>query len=160
MKFILGRQINIEVFYKLITPFWVCKPGMPKVPKIKSVHIFAKAWWMKLVFCLQINTEIFYKLIVSIWVCMFVCVLFPFTVKASLLIEQNNKCNARVQVSYVMLRKWFCAKYLCCHIIDNHSRDLQASNCVKECQTVKRVLNQAKLWELKDNILKISQNQQ
>ena len=31
-------QINIEVFYKFILSFWVC---VPKVPKIKSSHIFA-----------------------------------------------------------------------------------------------------------------------
>ena len=36
MKNILHLQINTEVFYKLIV-----QPGMPKVPKIRSLHIFA-----------------------------------------------------------------------------------------------------------------------
>ena len=40
----------------------------------------------------------------------------------------NHKCNARDQASDVMLRKWFCVKNLRRHAIDNHSRDLQASN--------------------------------
>ena len=55
MKFIFGIQINIKVFCKLILSFWVCatrhggvQPGMPKVPKIKTLHIFAiypeKTW--------------------------------------------------------------------------------------------------------------------
>ena len=46
---------------------------MSKVPKIRSLHIFAicpeKHLAMKLIFCVQINTRIFYKLIVSLWVC-------------------------------------------------------------------------------------------
>ena len=46
---------------------------MPKVPKIRGLHIFAiyseKAQRMKLIFCLQINTEVFYKWIVSLRAC-------------------------------------------------------------------------------------------
>ena len=45
--------------------------------------------------------------------------------------KQNNKCNARDQASDVVLRKLLCVKHLCRHIIDNHSRDLQASNCAR-----------------------------
>ena len=41
MTFIFGMQINMEVFYKLITSFGCLQPGMPKVLKIRSVHIFA-----------------------------------------------------------------------------------------------------------------------
>ena len=51
-----------------------------------------------------------------------------------------------VQVSDGMLRKYFRVKYLCRHVIDNHSRNLQAGNCAKECQ-----LNHAKPQEIKDN---------
>ena len=45
--------------------------------------------------------------------------------------KQNNKCNARDQASDVVLRKLLCVKYLRRHVIDNHSRDLQAGNCAK-----------------------------
>ena len=48
-----------------------------------------------------------------------------------LLAEQNNKCNARDQASDAVLRKLLCVKYVCRHVIDNHSRDLQASNCAR-----------------------------
>ena len=58
--------------------------------------------------------------------CVGVCMcLFPFTVK-TFLTEQNNKCNARVQVSDGMLTKSFCVKYLYRHVIENHNRDLEA----------------------------------
>ena len=63
-----------------------------------------------------------------------------------LLTEQNNKCNARAQISDDMLRKRFCVKYLRHHVIDNHSKDLQASKCAKECQ-----LNRTKPREVKGN---------
>ena len=53
----------------------------------------------------------------------------------------------RVQASDVMLKKFFCAKYL----IDNHSTDFQTSNSTKECQ-----FNRAKPREVKSNSLKIS----
>ena len=41
MKFIFGMQINIKVLFKLILSFWVCAPGMPKLPEIRSLHILA-----------------------------------------------------------------------------------------------------------------------
>ena len=41
MKFIFGMQINIVVFDKLILSFGCVQPGMPKVCKIRSLHIFA-----------------------------------------------------------------------------------------------------------------------
>ena len=41
MKFIFGMQINTEVVYKLILSFWVCATRHAKVPKIRSLHIFA-----------------------------------------------------------------------------------------------------------------------
>ena len=40
IKFIFSMQINIEVFYKLILSIWVFELGMPKEPKIRSLHIF------------------------------------------------------------------------------------------------------------------------
>ena len=59
-----------------------------------------------------------------------------------------------VQVSDAMLRKYFCFKYLCRHVIDNHSRNLRAGNCTKECQ-----LNRAEPGESKENSYKRSKNQ-
>ena len=50
-----------------------------------------------------------------------------------------------------MLRKYFFVKNLCRHVTDNHSRDLQASNCAKE-----RRLNRAKPRDVKDNSYKLS----
>ena len=40
MTFIFGMQINIELFTKPILSNRVCVTRMPKVPKIKSLHIF------------------------------------------------------------------------------------------------------------------------
>ena len=59
-------------------------------------------------------------------VCMCACLFLP--------AEQNNKCNTRDQVSHVVLSKYFRMKNLRRHAIDNHSRDVQISNCAKECQ--------------------------
>ena len=59
------------------------------------------------------------------------------------------------QVSDGMLRKYFCVKNLCYHVVDNHSRDFQASNCLKECQ-----LNREEPREVKDNFYKLSRYQQ
>ena len=39
-----------------------------------------------------------------------------------------------VRVSDGILRKYFCVRCLCHHIIDNYNRDHQAGNCAKECQ--------------------------
>ena len=36
MKCIFGVQINIEVFYKLIVPFWVCIPKHAQRTQIRS----------------------------------------------------------------------------------------------------------------------------
>ena len=74
LKFVFGMQINIKVFYKLILSFWVSVyPGMLKVPKIGSLHIFAtspeKSGGWSWYFCLQINAKVSYKQIASLWVC-------------------------------------------------------------------------------------------
>ena len=73
------------------------------------------------------------------WVCMFISFLrkgFYWLSKA---------------ISDGMLRKFFCIKYLCCHVIDNYSRNLQTGNCANECQ-----INQAKPRKVKDNSYKLS----
>ena len=72
---------------------------------------------------------------VCVCLCVRVCV---YCLLPKWLLTEQNKCNARDQTSDVMLRKYFCVKKLCRQVIENHSRDLQASNCAKECQ-----LNQA-----------------
>ena len=45
--------------------------------------------------------------------------------------EQNDKYNTTVQVSDVMLRKYFCVKNLSRHVIDKQSKNLQAGNCAR-----------------------------
>ena len=64
-------------------------------------------------------------------VCVCVCVFVSFLRKASPDLKKNNKCNARLQASDVVLRKLLGVKYLDCHVIGNHSRDLPASNCAR-----------------------------
>ena len=67
-------------------------------------------------------------------------------------ISFHNKCNARDQVSDVVLRKLLCVKYLCRHIIDNHSRDLQASNCARaSIKPGGATRNKRQLLELSEN---------
>ena len=63
-----------------------------------------------------------------------------------LLTEQINEFNSGDHASDVVLRKHFCVKNFCRHVIDNYSRDLQTSNCAKECQ-----LNRTEPQEVKDN---------
>ena len=91
---------------------------------------------------------------VCVCVCVCVCLspftecLFPFTV---LLTEQNNKLNARVQVSDGMLQKDIYIKYLCLCVKDIHKKNLQADTYAKECQ-----LNRAEPQEVKGNSYKFS----
>ena len=69
---------------------------------------------------------------VCVCVCMCVCVCVYFLSPSRLLLtEQNNKCNARVQVSDGKLSRYYCTKGFC--VKDNHRKNLQASNCAKEC---------------------------
>ena len=72
MKF-FGAQINIEVFHKLIVPFWVCVTRYAQNTKNKKFaylcSIFRKSRGIRLIFCMQINTKVFHKLIVSLWLC-------------------------------------------------------------------------------------------
>ena len=68
-----------------------------------------------------------------------------------LLTEQNNKCDARVQVRDGMVWNFFCIKDLCLRVKDNHRKNLQAGNSAKECK-----LNRAKPQEIKGNSCKLS----
>ena len=62
-----------------------------------------------------------------------------------------SKCNVRDQVSDDMLRKYFCVKNLCRHVISDH----QAGNSAKVCQ-----LKRQKPREVKDNSYKLYRNKQ
>ena len=64
-------------------------------------------------------------LVLCVCVCVCVCV-FPSTVKASP--DCNKTINVMPEIRPAML---CCVKNLCRHVIDNHSRDLQASSCAK-----------------------------
>ena len=70
-KFIFCMQINIEVFYKVIS-FLLSVTTHAQSTQNKFAYlcnISIKALGMKLIFCLQINTNVFYKMIVSLLVC-------------------------------------------------------------------------------------------
>ena len=64
-------------------------------------------------------------------VCVCVCLFISFHRRGFSWLKQNDKCNARDQACDVVLRKLLCLKYLHRHVIDNHSRDLQAANCAR-----------------------------
>ena len=68
---------------------------MPKVPKIKSLHIFAispeKNFGDEVDFGLQIKVKVFYKLIVSIWVCVARHAQSTRNSKFAIYIKQNAK---------------------------------------------------------------------
>ena len=92
-------------------------------------------------------------LCVRVCVCVCVCVFLSFHCRGFSWLKQNNKYNARDQASDVELRKSFCVKYIHHHIIDNHSRDLQASNYARVS------IKQGRAMRNKRQLLKISENQ-
>ena len=80
-----------------------------------------------------------------------VCVFISFYRRGFSWLKQNNKCNARDQASDVVLRKSLCVKYIH-HHIDNHSRDLQASNCARvSIKPGGATRNKRQLLELSEN---------
>ena len=81
------------------------------------------------------------------------CVFISFHRKGFSWLKQN-KCNARDQTSDVVLRKLLCVIYLHHHVIDNHSRDLQASNCTRVS------IKPGRATRSKRQLLKLSKNQQ
>ena len=85
---------------------------------------------------------------VCVCVCACVCVFvfIYFHRKGFSWLNKTINVMSEVQVRDGMLRKYFCVKNLCHHVIDNHSRDLQTSNCAKKCQ-----INQVEPREVKDN---------
>ena len=63
---------------------------------------------------------------VCVYVCVHsVCLLSPYRH----FLTEKNKCKARDQASDVAPRKCFFVKNLFRHVIDNHNRELYASNC-------------------------------
>ena len=73
MKCNFCMQKNIEVFYKLILPFWVYIALHHQSTHNKKFaylcNISRKLGRRKFIFCLQIYSKVFCKLIVSLWVC-------------------------------------------------------------------------------------------
>ena len=75
MKFILGMQIEIKAFYKLILSLWVRLASHAQSTQNKiciSLQTFQdvisrKTCVLNLIFCQQINMRSFYKLTVSLW---------------------------------------------------------------------------------------------
>ena len=70
MKFITGKQMNVEIFYNFVLLFWACLARHVQSTQIVflSLQISRKMWRMKLIFCLHINTKVFCKLVVCLWV--------------------------------------------------------------------------------------------
>ena len=87
------------------------------------------------------------------YMCVCVCVCVSFHRKGFSWLKQNNKCNARDQASDVVLRKLFCVKYLRRHVINNHIRDLQASNYARVS------IKPGKATRSKTQLLELSKNQ-
>ena len=58
-----------------------------------------------------------------------------------------------IQASDAVLRKLLCVKNLCLHVIDNHIRDLLASNCARV------PIKPSRAAKSKRQLLKISKNQ-
>ena len=73
MKCIFGMQLNIKVFLKLMSSFWVCIARHVQSTQNKKFlylcNVSRKTCGMKLIFCLQTNAKDFYNLIVPTWVC-------------------------------------------------------------------------------------------
>ena len=60
--------------------------------------------------------------------------------------------NARDQTSDIVLRKLLCVKYLHHHVVDNHSRELQASHCARVSIKLGRATrSKRQLFELSKN---------
>ena len=87
------------------------------------------------------------------YMCVCVCVCVSFHRKGFSWLKQKNKYNARDQVSDVVLRKLHCVKCLCRHVINNHSRDLQASNYARMSIKLGRAMRS------KRHLLELSKNQ-
>ena len=90
---------------------------------------------------------------VCVCVCVCMCVCISFQRKGFSWLTQNNKCNARDQASDIVLRKLFCVKYLRRHVLNNDSRDLQASNCARVS------IKPGRAKRSKKQLLELSENQ-
>ena len=107
--------------------------------QIWDFALFRNFWGL---FCLVLGRFGWFRLVLdglgSFWllpkfskyVCVCVCVFISVQCRGFWL-NEDNKCNARDQASDVVLRKLLRVKYLRRHVIDNHRRDRQASNCAR-----------------------------
>ena len=65
---------------------------------------------------------------VCVWLCVCVCVFISSHRKGFSRLNKTINEVPEVEVSNCMLRKYFFVNYLCRHVIENHCRNLQASN--------------------------------
>ena len=136
--------MNITVYnsahiwvYLLNAKLWVT-PKAKLEMFIRNTHIRSVNFWVTMV---VFNQDIVrkvefceYKMYLDVCVCVCVCVcmcVFISLHRRGFSWLKQNKCNARDQVSDVALRKLLCVKNLHRHVIDNHSRDRQASNSAR-----------------------------
>ena len=74
--------------------FGCAQLGMPKVPKIRSSHIFAiSPEKLMFFFCRQTNIKVLYKLLVSLWVCLTRHAQIPKTPSLHYLTISQGKCE-------------------------------------------------------------------
>ena len=118
------------IFYIAISYHAFCKVGT-SYSAICKIAICYRAICKIAVCCVCIYIYIYICIYIYVCVCVCVRVCVFISLHGKVLTEQNNKCNTRDQASDAVLRKWFCVRYLRHHVIYNHSRDHQASNCAR-----------------------------
>ena len=118
------------IFYIAISYHAFCKVGT-SYSAICKIAICYRAICKIAVCCVCIYIYIYIYVYIYMCVCVCVRVCVFISLHGKVLTEQNNKCNTRDQASDAVLRKWFCVRYLRHHVIYNHSRDHQASNCAR-----------------------------
>ena len=84
------------------------------------------------VFLMIIKVSVCVYVCVYVCVCVCVCVCVSFHRRGFSWLNKTINVMPEVQVSDGMLQKYFCVKYLCRHVLDNHNRNLQVVNCAKE----------------------------
>ena len=119
----------------------------------RRINYFASLQNFFTLFCPGMCVSVCVCVCVCVYVCVCVCVFISFHRKGFSWLKQNNICNARDQASDVVLRKLFSVKYFHRHIIENLSRDLQASNCARVS------VKPGQSSRSKRQLLKLSENQ-
>ena len=118
--------------YRSSCPALFCKKSVLRnLAKLTGKHLCQSLFLNKVAGLRQCIYVDFSFVIWTLLLFFCVCVFIPFHRRGFSWLKQNNKCNARDQASDVMMRKLLCVKYFRRHVIENHSRDLQASNCAR-----------------------------